>query len=171
MDESGWTSYTRIDRDEGSQSQILGNGVHNRDETSENWSETFQTLTFTPGYFLAGYSGEQNPVTLRIPAKTFNPYLGEEFPIEMVCWDGAETRLRVFDLEGRLVDTLFDSRFDGPASTFRDYPSVIYWDGRSDTFERVPAGMYVLHLSVVNNVTGEEETKTVPVVVATRLSN
>ena len=170
LDETGTVSYTRIDADEGTQSQGVGNGVDGRDETSENWSETFATLGFTPGFFLAGGSGEVSPIQLVVPARTFNPSLGERFPIQVVSKTDSETRLRIFDMEGRLVITLYDSRFDGDASTFPDFPTRVVWDGRSDTYDRVRAGMYVIHLSVVNKNTGEEENKTAPVVVATRLS-
>jgi hypothetical protein len=71
--------------------------------------------------------------------------------------------VRIFDLDGRLVTTLFDSRFDGPP------PLQIAWDGRDSTFERVRAGMYVIHLQAVDRTTGKRTIKTAPVVVATRL--
>ena len=43
------------------------------------------------------------------------------------------------------------------------------WDGRDATYERVRAGLYVVHLQVIDRVTGKETIKTAPVVVATRL--
>ena len=47
-------------------------------------------------------------------------------------------------------------------------PTTLFWDGRNETFALMPGGMYVVHLSVVKEGTGEEETRTAPVVVATR---
>jgi hypothetical protein len=96
------------------------------------------------------------------------------FPVTFVSnpADVSETRLRVFDLEGRVVITLFDSRFDGdPPSSTTDRRLPLYWDGRDSSFERVKAGMYVLHLQVVSIETGDQENLTAPVVIGTRLSN
>ena len=171
LDQSGNLSYTRIDADETGQTATGGNGVDGRDETSEDWVSNFALLGFTPGFFLAGGSGEDAPIQLDVPAKTFIPTMGEHFPIALVSKADSETRLRVFDREGRLVRTLWDSRLDGDASTFAEFPTRVTWDGRSDTYTLVPAGLYYLHLSVVDSTTGEEETETAPVVVATRLSN
>ena len=171
LDESGTVSYTRIDAAEGTQIMTGGNGVGGRDETSENLSDTWTIVGPTPGVFLAGGGDDIAGAILNIPARTFNPVSGEAFPIELVAPDGSEVRLRLFDREGRLVKTLWDSRFEGPVSSFVEFPSLVDWDGRDSTYELVKAGMYILHLSVVNQTTGEEETQTAPVVVATRLSN
>jgi hypothetical protein len=103
-----------------------------------------------------------------VPARTFVPYRGDSFPIQFVTAGNSETRVRIFDLEGRLVITLFESRFDGAGSTIPSAPTTLLWDGRDETFELVPGGMYVVHLLVVNNDTGEEEVRTAPAVVATR---
>ncbi len=47
---------------------------------------------------------------------------------------------------------------------------TIAWNGLDETLQRVPSGLYMVHLSVVDKVTGVEETRTAPVVVTTRLS-
>ena len=170
LDESGTMGYTRIDANEKTQSQDVGNGLDGRDETSENWAEAFITAPFSPGVFFAGAGGSPTILEINIPARTFNPTRGERFPINILAKRGSETRVRIFDRQGRLVVSLFDSRFDGPASSFPEFPTILSWDGRNDTYELVKAGLYVLHLSVVDKQTGEEETQTAPVVVATRLS-
>ena len=64
--------------------------------------------------------------------------------------------------------TLFDSRFDS-VTQIPGVPLVRNWDGRNETYERLRAGMYVVHLHVVDSVTGKTIVKTAPVVVATRL--
>jgi hypothetical protein len=107
---------------------------------------------------------------LQVPARTFVPYRGDAFPIQFVTAGNSETRLRIFDLEGRLVITLFESRFDGGGSTIPSAPTTVAWDGRDGTYELVAGGMYVVHLSVVNNETGKEEVRTAPAVVATRFN-
>jgi len=164
---SGGQSFQRIDPDEGSEIQIGGNGVGGNDELSENLSVTWDIDDGAP-------SGPPvklgNELILYVPARTFLPRLGEEFPINIVSKSFNQTSLRIFDLEGRLVVTLYDSRFDGFASTSDSDPKDYPWDGRDSNYELVPAGMYVVHLSCVNPRTGELDVKTAPVVVATRLS-
>ena len=162
-------SYTRVDFDEGTEATSGGNGYEGADETSENFVDTWAVMAASPtGKAAPAGNGK---VTLRVPAATFLPTYGERFEILFTASPGAETTLRLFDLEGRLVRVLYDSRFDGNASTIEDYPSVSVWDGRNEVFELVRAGMYVVHLQVVDPITGNKTEKTAPAVVATRLSN
>ncbi len=162
-------SYQRTEREEGDEVASGSNGVGGHDEVSEEWERTWRRDLPTPGVPSFVTAGE-GAVSLRVPPRTFLPLLGETFPIGFSTKKGNETRLRIFDLEGRLVITLFDSRFDGFASTDPDNPTVRKWEGRDSTFELVRAGMYVVHLFVVDEQTGKEEIMTAPVVVATRLS-
>jgi len=172
------SSYHRIDATEGGQTPSGSNGVDGRDETSENFKVTFAIQPYDPSMPSGG--GEpvgpgDSGIILRVPARTYLPNMDAYgFPITFVSTPAAvsETRLRVFDLEGRLVISLFDSRFDGdPPRDTNSRSLPLYWDGRDSTFERVKAGMYVLHLSVVSIEDGTVVNKTAPVVIATRLSN
>jgi hypothetical protein len=168
-------SYHRIDPTEGSQAISGSNGVDGRDETSEDMQNTFDLLEWSPsnpgGGGGPGEGGTATSIQLLVEARTFLPTVGERFPIKFVSRPDSETRLRIFDMEGRLVVNLFDSRFDGAPSTIPENPTRIDWDGRSSTFELVKGGMYIVHLSVVGITDGEEDNKTAPVVVGTRLSN
>lgn len=113
------------------------------------------------------------------PARTFLPRLGEGFPVTMTVPPGfldgsglAEIQLRAFDQQGRLVATLYDSRFVAGAENDFDNPSsshTVEWDGLDEVGEFVPAGSYVVHLAVVNPRTGNRDEAQMPVVVATRL--
>jgi hypothetical protein len=172
------SSYQRIDPDEGAQTPTGSNGILGADETSEDFRNTFELDAYSPGDYLGGGGPgpgeEEKGIILRVPARTYLPNMDANgFPITFVSNPAnvSETRVRIFDLEGRLVITLFDSRFDGdPPESTTDRRLPLYWDGRDSTFERVKAGMYVLHLSVVSIETGDEENQTAPVVVGTRLS-
>ena len=162
-------AYVRSDASEGDQTSTGSNGVDGRDELSEEWGSTFSLEAAQPSR--PDESGEGNignTVILSVPARTFVPTAGDKFPIDVVTKSNSESKLRVFDLEGRLVIALYDSRYDGRLSINPQSPSRMYWDGRDATYERVSGGMYVLHMSVINKDTGEEEIKTAPVVVATR---
>jgi hypothetical protein len=154
-------SYHRIDPDETGQPGPPGNGVDGRDEVGEPFASTFAIRAYDPARPREAV-GPIGDVALRVPPKTFVPDL-EEFVFEFSTRPGYETKLRIFDLDGRLVITLFDSRFAGLP------PTQVVWDGRDATFERVRAGMYVIHLQAVDRTTGQKTIKTAPVVVATRL--
>ena len=164
-------SYVRLDATEGAQIMTGSNGVGGRDELSENWNVTWAMQPSEPSRpGSGGGGGETGAIELVVPAKTFLPSLGETFAIRITSRARSETRVRLYDREGRLVRTLFDSRFSGPPSTVPGSYTTIAWNGLDETYQRVSGGMYVLHLSVVDRTTGVEETRTAPVVVTTRLS-
>ena len=159
-------SYTRIafTPETIGQIPIFGNGVNYTDETSEPLLDT---------WILADVSPPEPPeglVTLDVPAATFLPTGSNTFEITLTTRGGSETRVRIMDLEGRVVTTLVDSRFGGFISTEEDRPTVLEWDGRNSEFERVKAGVYVIHVVSVDPDTGDQTVKTAPVVVATRLN-
>lgn len=163
-------SYMRIDATEGSQITSGSNGVGGRDELSENWNVTWSMLPSDPSRPRIADTGVKGIIELVVPAKTFLPSLGETFPIKFVSRPRSETRVRLYDREGRLVRTLFDSRFSGSPSTTPGRYTTAQWNGLDETMQSVDGGMYIVHLSVVDKATGAEETRTAPVVVATRLS-
>ncbi len=165
-------SYQRIDVLEGNQTASGGNGVNGRDETSEDFNVTFtDQLAADPAMPGGPAGGGATSAELVVEAKTFIPTMGEIFPIRFISKAQSETKLRIFDQQGRLVASLFDSRFNGAPSVIPGAYTTVIWDGRDREFERVKAGMYIIHLSVVNRRSGDEDTLTAPVVVATRLSN
>ena len=170
-------SYQRIDPGEATQTPTGSNGVLGADETSELFAVAFAMAAYDPGFFDSGGGGEadETVVQLTVPARTYLPSMDSGgFPITFISnpADQSETRLRIFDLEGRLVITLFDSRFDNdPPLSTSDRRLPLLWDGRNSIYERVKAGMYIIHLSVVDFETGNEDNFTAPVVIGTRLSN
>lgn len=112
------------------------------------------------------------------PPRTFLPREGEEYPVTMTVGANllengvrAEILLRVFDLQGRLERTLYDSRFaPDPVQDFRDnFTYTVEWDGRNDIGEFSSAGAYIVHLSVVDSSNGKRQEVQMPVVVASRL--
>jgi hypothetical protein len=162
-------SYQRVDFDESDESPIDGNGIDGQDEVSENFPLGWEIAPADPAQPPVP-SGAGKQLVLKVPGRTFLPRIGESFPIRFITKARAQTTVRIFDLEGRLVVTIYDSRFDGPASVIPDEYSQRNWDGRDSTFELVPAGLYIVHLQAVDQETGDVDSKTAPVVVATRLS-
>jgi hypothetical protein len=111
-------------------------------------------------------------VTVSGPPFTFLPRRGETYPItftvpSVFATGAGEVLVRIFDLQGRLKKTLFDSRFDQNA--FTNNRATRAWDGRDDVAEIVPAGTYVVHVAVIGARTGDRREAQMPVVVATRL--
>ncbi len=163
-------SYTRVLSDEGNEVQFGSNGVGGDDEVSEDLPVTFATLPVSPaGPEVPG--GGAGKLALLVPARTFLPVAGQTLPVRFTTRTGSHTMLRIFDMEGRLVLTLYDSAFDPPASVLPGEYTLRAWDGRDEEFELVPAGLYIIHLSSVDRKTGDEKTETAPAVVATRLSD
>ena len=114
-------------------------------------------------------------VTLTGPAKTFLPRIGEAYPLtftvptDVTEPGGGEILLRIFDVQGRLRRTLFDSRFENLETAIVENRADRPWDGRDNFAELVSAGTYIAHLLVVDSQTGRRQEAHMPVVVATRL--
>jgi len=159
-------SYTRIafTPETIGQIPIYGNGIGYTDETSEPIRSTWVLTDVSPPV------PPEGAATLDVPAATFLPTGNNTFPITVTTRGGSETRIRILDLEGRVVTTLVESRFGDFVSPEVDRPTVLQWDGRDSEFERVKAGAYVIHLVSVDPNTGDQVVKTAPVVVATRLN-
>lgn len=159
-------SYNRITSDRGFQPSSGSNGVAGRDETGEDLATSIQVSAFSPGVYDELTIDTSSNVKIIVEAKTFIPTMGETFSVNFVSDLEYETKVRIFDLEGRVIITLYDSRRDGQAGMLNG----VDWDGRDSVYERVKAGLYIIHLSAVDPASGELHTTTAPVVVATRLS-
>jgi hypothetical protein len=123
------------------------------------------------GQVLVGYQEdisvlelEDIPVSLKLPNKPFAPDQGEFLEIEYGPGSGnTHITMRIFDLGGRLVTTIFDKP-GAPFVTSR------FWNGRNDLGELVTIGTYILHFEVTNEDTGKKTQKIAPIVVGTILS-
>jgi len=127
----------------------------------------------TEVYFPAGGEAGANVIevlagfSLSVEPRTFLPGF-EDFPITITFPMGNEAVVRILDLEGRVVRTLYDTRFETVGAPINRV--TLPWDGRNDEFELVKAGTYIVHLQAVDETTGKRENETAPAVVATRLS-
>ncbi len=93
---------------------------------------------------------------LAVPRRPFVPSWDAPMAITYEAPQGRGILLRVFDGEGRELFVLADEL--APPGGLR----TVRWDGRDRLRQRLPAGVYVLHLEIVG--TGEETS--VPIVVA-----
>ena len=122
------------------------------------------------GQILLGYQEDitvppipEGNVFLKVPNRPFVPDQGEKLPIEYQAGNkSSHVTLRIFDLAGRLIATLYDG--DG-----LPFPVKREWDGTDQLGEWVGLGTYLCHLEVVNNDTGKRTVKIAPIVVGTVL--
>ncbi len=124
------------------------------------------------GQLLAGYAtdvqaykeGEDSDGETRLLVEPypFVPQLAEVIQYSYKFPANSRVTLRIFDLSGRFVTTLFE-----------DYRSLALevtktWNGRDEVYQIVPAGTYIMHLETVNRTTGEIKTDMAPVVIGSR---
>lgn len=121
-------------------------------------NQRLELIKHSPTVYVKGVE----KASLRVPPHPFAPDLGERLEIEYTAPPKNDMVLKLFDLEGRVVLTLFDGISAGKLETFT-------WDGRNELFERVPIGVYILYLQATDRKTGKSTTAKAPVVVATRL--
>ena len=133
--------------------------VTNVVDLAGNAIETGAAVSFTPTE--AAPTGAR----LTVPAATLIKNMrgqGELFKFEIAGPRDTKAVCRIFDMRGRLKRVLFDSKLTGsPRRT-------LTWDGRDDTYEFVPAGLYVCHLQITDTA-GKVSQDRAPIVVAVRL--
>ena len=98
--------------------------------------------------------------TLAVSPFPFVPQLGEVIQYSYSFPSDARIKLRIFDVMGRLITTLYD-----------EYRGISFykeatWNGRDNLNRLVPSGTYLMHLDIVDSVTGKSYQKMAPVVIA-----
>ena len=108
---------------------------------------------------LEGQTGDFG-ATLSVSAYPFVPQLGEVIKYSYSFPSDARIKLRVFDTAGRLITTLYD-----------EYRGISFykeatWNGRDNLNKLVPGGTYLIHLDIIDAITGKNYQKVAPVVIA-----
>jgi hypothetical protein len=93
----------------------------------------------------------------------FVPQFGEVINYTYSFPDDARIKLRVFDVSGRHITTLFD-----------EFRSISFykeseWDGRNELNEIVGPGVYLMYLEVTDRSSGNTSTAVAPVVIGARM--
>ncbi|MBC8385188.1 MAG: lamin tail domain-containing protein [Candidatus Cloacimonetes bacterium] len=120
---------------------------------------------FDEGYFYKySYAISSLNAVLNIPAKPFNPYGGEKFPISFGSRSGDKAILRIYNSEGKLVLT--------PQNIITTNPSGINtyeWDGKDRNHNLLSLGLYYCFLEVIDSQTGQKKTAKAPIVIGAPL--
>ena len=100
--------------------------------------------------------------TLSVEPLVFCPTCGEErFAIRYGAEASSDVVLRLFDVAGREVRTIYSGVSLGDAEVF--------WDGKGDDGKTVAPGLYICFLEATETVSGRRMTASVPIVVGIEL--
>ncbi len=100
--------------------------------------------------------------SLVVTPNPFIPQLSENIQYSYKFPANSRITLRVFDMSGHSVATLFEDYRSLPLEVIKT------WDGRNEINEIVPPGVYLMHLETVNRSTGEILTDMAPVVIGSK---
>ena len=108
---------------------------------------------------LEGQTGNFS-ASLSVSPYPFVPQLGEVIKYSYSFPSDARIKLRVFDMAGRLITTLYD-----------EYRGISFykeatWNGRDYLNRLVPSGTYIIHLDITDSLTGKSYQKIAPLVIA-----
>jgi hypothetical protein len=110
------------------------------------------------------YGVTSHKAILNLPAKPFNPYAGETFPIEFASQSGDKAILRIYNAEGKLVLEPQNIIILGLTGiTHYD------WDGRDKNNKLLPLGLYICFLEIIEIDSGHKKTAKAPIVIGAPL--
>ncbi len=130
-----------------------------------------QTMPYLSGYELAPrydadmeildaqYSGSAD---VEISARVLDLGSDEAIEIRYNAPKASHVTVRIFDLKGREVATVYDGICLGPQRTT--------WDARDSAGNRVPMGAYLCHVMARNRGSGNGSNAAIPIVVGTKLN-
>jgi hypothetical protein len=129
-----------------------------------------QTAPFFAGYELspryesdmeilnAHYSSSAD---VKVEARVLDLGSDEAIEIKYNAPRATHVTVRIFDLKGRQVATLYDG--------FNLGPQRVAWDAKDDEGRRVPMGVYICHVLARNQDRGDGTNASVPIVVGRKL--
>ena len=109
------------------------------------------------------YNVTSRKAILKLPPRTFCPILGEKLEIQVHSFEEDKVILRLYNSEGKLIYTFFNKITNGSES--------LEWDGKDETWNTLPPGLYICHLEVIDRNTGKTKTDTAPIVIAVPLKH
>jgi len=127
------------------------------------------SITVSDTINIEGFFTEYDSASVQISPAPFIllPSLGETLDFTYSFPDNSRVIIRVYDLSGRFITSLADKYYSSAGSVSRHEDSSA-WDGRDQLGQIVAPGTYIMHMEVMNPVTGETQTDAAPVVVGVK---
>lgn len=157
---SGQTIIDRLDYHEGMHHPLVKNpkGVSLERQSFEedtNKPGNFTSAAASVGYATPGYRNSQQRTeqhdAIWLSSKTFSPdYDGFEDLLQInyrFQQSGNMVNVYLYNEQGMLVKTLYRNHLLGTSGT-------LFWDGVSDTSQRLPVGIYLVYVEVYNSIDG-----------------
>jgi hypothetical protein len=157
---NGQTIIDRLDYHEGMHHPLVKNpkGVSLERQSFEedtNKPGNFTSAAASVGYATPGYRNSQQRTeqhdAIWLSSKTFSPdYDGFEDLLQInyrFQQSGNMVNVYLYNEQGMLVKTLYRNHLLGTSGT-------LFWDGVSDTGQRLPVGIYLVYVEVYNSVDG-----------------
>uniref|UniRef100_F4CD36 LTD domain-containing protein n=1 Tax=Sphingobacterium sp. (strain 21) TaxID=743722 RepID=F4CD36_SPHS2 len=157
---SGQTIIDRLDYHEGMHHPLVKNpkGVSLERQSFEedtNKPGNFTSAAASVGYATPGYRNSQQRTeqhdAIWLSSKTFSPdYDGFEDLLQInyrFQQSGNMVNVYLYNEQGMLVKTLYRNHLLGTSGT-------LFWDGVSDTGQRLPVGIYLVYVEVYNSIDG-----------------
>lgn len=123
------------------------------------YPENFPDEVFDYDYPVNSFTAKLN-----IPAKVFNPYSGETFPIEFGAELNDKAILRIYNAEGKLMRTLMNTIISN-SNGITHYD----WNGRDKENNLLPLGLYICYLEVIDTAKGNKKAAKAPIVIGAPL--
>ena len=95
------------------------------------------------------------------------PIMGETLDFSYSFPNNSRVIIRIYDLSGRFITSLVDKYYSNAGTVKREEDSSA-WDGRDKLGQIVAPGTYIMHMEVMNPVTGETQTDAAPIVVGVK---
>ena len=95
------------------------------------------------------------------------PTLGEHLDFSYSFPNNSRVIICVFDISGRFITSIVDRYFEQAGQVIR-LEDHAEWDGRDHLGQIVQPGTYIMHMEVMNPVTGVTQTDAAPIVVGVK---
>ena len=128
-----------------------------------------EDFTVVKSFDQEGFFTEDDSASVQISPAPFVllPSLGETLDFSYSFPNNSRVLVRIFDISGRFITSLVDKYYSNSGIVKRDEGSSA-WDGRDQLGQIVSPGTYIMHMEVMNPVTGETQTDAAPIVVGVK---
>jgi fibronectin type 3 domain-containing protein len=99
-----------------------------------------------PSYSLVRVRLENPDNRLDVWRNAFNPARGETVPIQLMQVQPGRTWIKVYNLAGEHICTLWDQEVEAGYSVYYPFILNLTWDGKNSRGETVASGVYVIHV-------------------------